>query len=126
MFFSDNKFTAESSIVPRLIEDSAFLNTETISSNAKQIIDACRANKKERTMLDAFLSEYGLDNNEGVGLMCLAESVLRIPDRKTRDLIISEKLSEGRWIDHLNKADSFFLKAPTWGLLLVGKVVNPP
>ena len=87
MFFSDNKFTAESSIVPKLIEDSAFLNTETISSNAKQIIDACRANKKERTMLDAFLSEYGLDNNEGVGLMCLAESVLRIPDRKTISFI---------------------------------------
>ena len=102
MFFSENKFTAESSIVPKLIEDSVFLNTDTISSNAKQIIDACRANKKERTMLDAVLSEYGLDNNEGVGLMCLAESVLRIPDRKTRDLIISEKLSEGRWIDHLN------------------------
>ena len=126
MFFSDNKFTAESSIVPKLIEDSAFLNTETISSNAKQIIDACRANKKERTMLDAFLSEYGLDNNEGVGLMCLAESVLRIPDRKTRDLIISEKLSEGRWIDHLNKADSLFVNASTWGLLLAGKVVNTP
>ena len=26
-------------------------------------------NKKERTKLDAFLSEYGLDNQEGVALM---------------------------------------------------------
>jgi|TARA_B110000977_G_scaffold201586_1_gene297024 RHH-type proline utilization regulon transcriptional repressor/proline dehydrogenase/delta 1-pyrroline-5-carboxylate dehydrogenase len=126
MFFSDNKFTAESLIVPKLLEDSVFLNTDTISNNAKQIIDACRANKKDRTMLDAFLSEYGLDNNEGVGLMCLAESVLRIPDKKTRDLIISEKLSEGRWIDHLNKADSLFVNASTWGLLLAGKVVATP
>ena len=77
-------------------------------------------------MLDAFLNEYGLDNQEGVALMCLAESVLRIPDKKTRDLIISEKLSAGSWIDHLNKADSIFVNASTWGLLLAGKVVNTP
>ena len=86
----------------------------------------CREDKKDRTMLDAFLSEYGLDNKEGVALMCLAESVLRIPDKKTRNLIISEKLSEGRWIDHLNKADSVFVNASTWGLLLAGKVVTTP
>nr|AAG10462.1 predicted proline dehydrogenase [uncultured marine gamma proteobacterium EBAC31A08] len=91
-----------------------------------KIIDACRENKSERTKLDAFLSEYGLDNKEGVALMCLAESILRIPDKKTRDLIISEKLSEGAWIEHLNKADSVFVNASTWGLLLAGKVVSTP
>jgi RHH-type proline utilization regulon transcriptional repressor/proline dehydrogenase/delta 1-pyrroline-5-carboxylate dehydrogenase len=58
--------------------------------------------------------------------MCLAESILRIPDSKTRDLIISERLSEGRWIEHLNKADSLFVNASTWGLLLAGKVVKTP
>ena len=58
--------------------------------------------------------------------MCLAESVLRIPDKKTRDLIISEKLSEGKWIDHLNQADSIFVNASTWGLLLAGKIVKTP
>ena len=47
-------------------------------------------------------------------------------DKKTRDLIISEKLSAGSWIDHLNKADSIFVNASTWGLLLAGKVVNTP
>ena len=72
------------------------MNDPSISNNAKKIIDACRENKRERTKLDAFLSEYGLDNQEGVALMCLAESILRIPDSKTRDLIISERLSEGR------------------------------
>jgi RHH-type proline utilization regulon transcriptional repressor/proline dehydrogenase/delta 1-pyrroline-5-carboxylate dehydrogenase len=102
------------------------LNNSEISENAEKIINACRQNKKERTKLDAFLSEYGLDNQEGVALMCLAESILRIPDSKTRDLIISERLSEGRWIEHLNKADSLFVNASTWGLLLAGKVVKTP
>ena len=121
-----SKFIPESIIVPRLIQETEFLNDPSISNNAKKIIDACRENKSERTKLDAFLSEYGLDNQEGVALMCLAESILRIPDSKTRDLIISERLSEGRWIEHLNKADSLFVNASTWGLLLAGKVVKTP
>jgi len=126
MVLSKNKFLSESELIPSLIEDTSFLEDQSISENAKKIIDACRLNKKERTKLDAFLSEYGLDNKEGVALMCLAESILRIPDSSTRDLIISEKLSEGRWIDHLNKADSLFVNASTWGLLLAGKVVKTP
>ena len=123
---SNEKFISESIVVPKLLEDTDFLKTPSISENAQKIIDACRKNKKERTKLDAFLSEYGLDNQEGVALMCLAESILRIPDSKTRDLIISERLSEGKWIDHLNKADSLFVNASTWGLLLAGKVVKTP
>jgi RHH-type proline utilization regulon transcriptional repressor/proline dehydrogenase/delta 1-pyrroline-5-carboxylate dehydrogenase len=126
MSISKNKFISESEILKNLIKDTDFLSDPIISDNAKKIIDSCRDNKKERTKLDAFLSEYGLDNQEGVALMCLAESILRIPDSKTRDLIISERLSEGKWIDHLNKADSLFVNASTWGLLLAGKVVKTP
>ena len=94
MSLSDSKFISESKLLPELIQDNDFLNNSEISENAEKIINACRQNKKERTKLDAFLSEYGLDNQEGVALMCLAESILRIPDSKTRDLIISERLSE--------------------------------
>ena len=101
MSLSDSKFIPESKILPKLLEETKFLNDSIISENAEKIIVACRENKKERTKLDAFLSEYGLDNQEGVALMCLAESILRIPDSKTRDLIISERLSEGKWIEHL-------------------------
>ena len=126
MSLSDSKFISESTLLPELVEATDFLKNSEISENAEKIITACRENKKERTKLDAFLSEYGLDNQEGVALMCLAESILRIPDSKTRDLIISERLSEGRWVEHLNKADSLFVNASTWGLLLAGKVVKTP
>ena len=126
MLDAKNKFLPEDELLKDLSSNSAFLDEQSIIDNAASIIDLCRKNKSDRTMLDAFLNEYGLDNQEGVALMCLAESVLRIPDKKTRDLIISEKLSEGKWIDHLNKADSLFVNASTWGLLLAGKVVNTP
>jgi len=126
MLKAKNKFISDAEILSGLTDTSKFLEEPSISDNAKNIIELCRQNKSGRTKLDAFLNEYGLDNKEGVALMCLAESVLRIPDKKTRDLIISEKLSEGEWIDHLNQADSLFVNASTWGLLLAGKVVTTP
>jgi len=126
MLKAKNKFISDAEILLGLTDTSKFLKEPSISNNAKNIIELCRQNKSGRTKLDAFLNEYGLDNKEGVALMCLAESVLRIPDKKTRDLIISEKLSEGEWIDHLNQADSLFVNASTWGLLLAGKVVTTP
>ena len=126
MLEAKNKFICEEKILSTLSTSTKFIHEKSISSNAEKIIKLCRKNKTDRSKLDAFLSEYGLDNQEGVALMCLAESLLRIPDNKTRNLIISEKLSEGRWIDHLNKADSLFVNASTWGLLLAGKVVTTP
>ena len=126
MLEAKNKFICEEKILSALSTNTKFINEKSISSNAEKIIKLCRKNKIDRSKLDAFLSEYGLDNQEGVALMCLAESLLRIPDNKTRNLIISEKLSEGKWIDHLNKADSLFVNASTWGLLLAGKVVTTP
>ena len=91
MLNANNKFISDTEFLSSISDQTKFLDEESISNNAKLIIDLCRKNKKDRTMLDAFLSEYGLDNQEGVALMCLAESVLRIPDKKTRNLIISEK-----------------------------------
>ena len=126
MLEAKNKFICEEKLLSSLSDETKFLEDKEISKNAQKIIELCRKNKVDRTKLDAFLNEYGLDNKEGVALMCLAESVLRIPDKKTRDLIISEKLSEGKWIDHLNQADSIFVNASTWGLLLAGKIVKTP
>ena len=126
MLEAKNKFICEEKLLLSLSDETKFLEDKEISKNAQKIIELCRKNKVDRTKLDAFLNEYGLDNKEGVALMCLAESVLRIPDKKTRDLIISEKLSEGKWIDHLNQADSIFVNASTWGLLLAGKIVKTP
>ena len=45
--------------------------------------------------LDAFLQEFGLSNKEGIALMCLAESLLRVPDEETADRLIAEKISSG-------------------------------
>ena len=121
----EKKFFSEEVLANELVKDSDFLNKSSIEANAIKIIELCRERRSERTQLDAFLSEYGLSNNEGVALMCLAESLLRIPDSHTRNILISEKLSAGSWAAHINKADSLLVNASTWGLLLAGKIIKP-
>jgi len=125
MSVMEKKFYSEEILAKNFIADSQFLNNASIKEDAVNIIKLCRDRKSERTQLDAFLSEYGLSNNEGVALMCLAESLLRIPDSKTRNILISEKLSAGSWEAHINKADSLLVNASTWGLLLAGKIIKP-
>lgn len=76
------------------------------------------------TGIEAFLQEYGLDTEEGITLMCLAESLLRIPDSETADAFIEDKLSSGNWGKHLNQSESFFVNASTYGLMLTGRVTR--
>lgn len=50
--------------------------------------------------------------------MCLAEALLRIPDKATRDALIRDKISNGNWQSHIGRSPSLFVNAATWGLLL--------
>lgn len=70
------------------------------------------------------LQEFSLSSQEGVALMCLAEALLRIPDKPTRDALIRDKISHGNWQSHLGRSNSMFVNAATWGLLITGKLVS--
>lgn len=74
-------------------------------------------------LVQGLLQEFSLSSQEGVALMCLAEALLRIPDKATRDALIRDKISHGQWEAHLGKSPSLFVNAATWGLLLTGKLV---
>src|SRR3546814_17518190 len=56
--------------------------------------------------------------------MCLAEALLRIPDRATRDALIRDKISHGDWRSQMGESPSLFVNAATWGLMLTGKLVS--
>lgn len=121
-----SKFQPDREIAEYLLDAFTIQNADQVHEQTVQIIEQCRLNKSERSLLDQFLSEYGLTNHEGVALMCLAESILRIPDTATKDQLIEEKLTNSNWANHLNQADSLFVNAATWGLLIAGKVITPP
>lgn len=99
---------------------------ETAVHLARRLIVAARARQDDRPYLDAFLQEFGLSNQEGIALMCLAEALLRIPDDPTADQLIAEKLASGNWDAHAGKSESLFVNASTWGLMLTGRLVELP
>ena len=113
---SEGKFADEQELAKFLLGESYFLDDPEIIQHTQSIIQYCRSNKNQRTKLDAFMEQYGLSNSEGIALMCLAESLMRIPDNKTRDALINEKLTSAKWSEHLGKAESFLVNSATWGL----------
>jgi RHH-type proline utilization regulon transcriptional repressor/proline dehydrogenase/delta 1-pyrroline-5-carboxylate dehydrogenase len=91
---------------------------------AANLIEGARALKASG--LDAFLQTYGLDTEEGIALMCLAEALLRVPDTATADALIKDKISTIDWGEHLGESSSTFVNAATFSLMLTGQVLDPP
>jgi RHH-type proline utilization regulon transcriptional repressor/proline dehydrogenase/delta 1-pyrroline-5-carboxylate dehydrogenase len=95
-----------------------------IRERARELIRRIRREQSGRGGVDALLQEFALSTEEGVVLMCLAEALLRVPDRLTVDRLIRDKLSAGDWSAHLGHSDSLFVSASAWGLLLTGRMVH--
>jgi RHH-type proline utilization regulon transcriptional repressor/proline dehydrogenase/delta 1-pyrroline-5-carboxylate dehydrogenase len=91
---------------------------------AMALVEGARARRDERPFLDAFLQEFGLSNQEGIALMCIAEALLRIPDDATADRLIAEQLATGDWSAHSGRSESLFVNASTWGLMLTGGILE--
>ena len=117
------KYRDETNLVSGLINDHQWISEKIISQNAEEIVNKCRQDRN-KTRLDNFFLEYGLSNQEGIALMCLAESLLRIPDNETCDEIIEEKIGGKKWLDHFNSSPSLFVNATTFGLFLAEQVVE--
>ena len=93
-----------------------------IATTASKLVEGVRANRVGKGGIDAFLREYGLSTQEGVTLMCIAEALLRIPDKETQERLIRDKLTHADWEKHLGKSESLFVNASTWALMLTGRV----
>lgn len=77
-------------------------------------------------IVQGLLQEFSLSSQEGIALMCLAEALLRIPDVKTRDLLIRDKINQGNWKNHVGQSSLMFVNAAAWGLMLTGKLMETP
>ena len=90
---------------------------------AGRMVHALRDKRSRASGVDVLMREFSLSSQEGVALMCLAEALLRIPDRATADRLIRDKVGGGDWEKHLGHSGSLFVNAATWGLLITGKLV---
>ncbi|CAA7613423.1 Bifunctional proline dehydrogenase/pyrroline-5-carboxylate dehydrogenase [Magnetospirillum sp. LM-5] len=85
-----------------------------VQDRAAQLIQAAR--NRPPALFDAFLQEFSLSNAEGVSLMVIAESLLRIPDGATIDALIEDRLGHGDWHRHLGHSPSRLVNVAAWGL----------
>ena len=95
-----------------------------VLDRARELVAGCRRRADERSLLDLFLQEFGLSNEEGIALMCISEALLRIPDDDTAEALIAEKIATANWAEHVGQSDSVFLNASTWALMLTGSVIG--
>jgi RHH-type proline utilization regulon transcriptional repressor/proline dehydrogenase/delta 1-pyrroline-5-carboxylate dehydrogenase len=97
---------------------------EQVIDLAADLVTRVRARAKDQSAVESFMRQYDLSSEEGVLLMCVAEALLRIPDKVTADKLIRDKLGDADWKKHLGQSESLFVNASTWGLMLTGKLVN--
>jgi RHH-type proline utilization regulon transcriptional repressor/proline dehydrogenase/delta 1-pyrroline-5-carboxylate dehydrogenase len=98
---------------------------DRISDTARKLITEMRNQSQSNGSIDKFLLEYDLSSEEGVVLMCLAEALLRIPDKTNADKLIADQISRGDWGQHLGSSKSTLINAATWALFLTGKLIKP-
>ena len=91
---------------------------------AVRLVKTARKTKRGGGLMESFLQEFGLSNKEGLALMCLAEALLRVPDKDTADDLISEKIGSGKWAEHAWKSDNWLVNTSTLGLMLTGSLMN--
>ena len=97
---------------------------EKAASHAAGWVEEIRRTHKPSASVNELLSQFGLTSHEGLALMCLAEALLRIPDRATADALIRDKLGETHWNEALGHDAPWAINATGWALALTGKIIQ--
>jgi len=95
-----------------------------VTTYATQLIDKIRSARRRPGELETFLQQYSLNTEEGLALMCLAEALLRIPDTKTRDALIRDKVVAANWLDAAGSSKDWVVKAAGVGLFVTSKTLD--
>ncbi len=122
---TDNYYADETHCVDSLIAQLKFSeeNKKEIQLIATDLVNTVRSGKNDQTSVEALMMEYDLSSDEGTVLMCLAEALLRIPDKETEDLLIRDKLTSADWEKHIGASESTFVNLTTRSLALGGKIL---
>lgn len=110
------RLLAESAL-PKKIEDR-------IDRRALHLIAAVRRRPVRIGGIEDLLREYSLSSEEGLALMVLAESLLRVPDERTADRLIEDKLGSAHWDRHATHSDALVVSAAAWALGMSARVIG--
>jgi RHH-type transcriptional regulator, proline utilization regulon repressor / proline dehydrogenase / delta 1-pyrroline-5-carboxylate dehydrogenase len=111
----------------RLLQDSRLSAEQEarIDAAATRLIEAIRTNDDPLGGIEDMLREFALSTKEGLALMVLAEALLRVPDARTADQFIEDKLAQGDFVRHETKSTAFLVNASAWALGMSARVIQP-
>ncbi len=123
----NNKFTDQVSLtndhlVPE-VSNYHQINETEIEARAKKIIKSAKSYNSYNAF-EKLMHEYDLSSSEGIVLMCLAEALLRIPDNKTINDLIEDKIPTGQWKEHIKNDNNIFVNISSIAFLMTGKILK--
>ncbi|MFD2646283.1 bifunctional proline dehydrogenase/L-glutamate gamma-semialdehyde dehydrogenase PutA [Devosia albogilva] len=120
-------YADETELVRGLIADTGLDEAarQGISARAVELVQAVRGGTK-LGLMESFLAEYGLDSEEGLALMSLAEALLRVPDSETVDALIHDKVGGADWASHFGGSPNPLVNFSSWALNLTAEVLGEP
>src|SRR6202522_1705835 len=126
------RFTApyapdDRAIAARLLATANFSaeQNQRIARTATRLIEAIRGSDDRLGGVEDMLREFALSTKEGLALMVLAEALLRVPDARTADQFIEDKLGHGDFVHHETKSSAFLVNASAWALGMSARVIVP-
>ncbi len=100
---------------------------ETTKALARDLITALRSKGQGGLgSIDNLLHAYSLSTREGTALMVMAEALLRIPDGKTADKLIADKLTDCNFRDLKLESPTPLVSLSSWALNIARSVVKLP
>ena len=115
----------ETQVIKKLLPKIKFPAPEqqAIVAQADAFISIIRQNKN--FSIEEFINRFSLSTDEGIAIMCLAESLLRIPDLQISKEFVRDKLSNKSWESFLFKrAKSFKTIFSSFGIYFSGKFID--
>lgn len=115
---------SENAVVQELLEEFSPTSrqSEEVAEHASTLVSRCRRRKSSVPFVEKFLHQYGLSSDEGVALLSLVEALLRVPDKRTADVLTLEKFQEGNWGKHSQNSGSFFVNLATMMMVITSRI----
>jgi RHH-type transcriptional regulator, proline utilization regulon repressor / proline dehydrogenase / delta 1-pyrroline-5-carboxylate dehydrogenase len=121
---SPKAYISENAYIDSILCDIQFdfrLN-DAIKDRTSKYISHIRQDKS--FVAEHFLQKYNLSTEEGVAILSLAESLVRIPDSQTAQELIYDKISHKNWSKYIGFAKSRLTEISALGLYFFGKIVD--
>ncbi len=97
---------------------------DAIAKTARALVRDMRERRDMFGGVEDFLHEFSLSSREGLAVMALAESLLRVPDDATADQLIADKLASGDFSHHEASSDALLVQACAFALGLSARIVD--